>query len=63
MRSAEALPKLFETFYTTKKEGMGMGLPISRSLVESHGGTLRVETACPRGATFVLSLPAGEKRA
>ena len=61
--SAEALPKLFETFYTTKKEGMGMGLPISRSLVESHGGTLRVETACPRGATFVLSLPAGEKRA
>ena len=59
---AEALRHLFEPFYTTKPagEGLGLGLAISLTIVESYGGTLSAQNAPDGGAIFVLTLPAGE---
>jgi signal transduction histidine kinase len=49
---------LFEPFYTTKPNGMGMGLSISRSIIQAHGGRLWAEANVPRGAIFRFTVPA-----
>jgi signal transduction histidine kinase len=53
----EALSKVFEYHYTTKDKGMGLGLPISFTIVKDHGGDIRVTSEEGKGATFVITLP------
>jgi signal transduction histidine kinase len=55
--SPESLSRLFEPFYTTKSEGMGIGLSICRSIIEAHGGRLWAIPCEPQGALFQFTIP------
>jgi PAS domain S-box-containing protein len=55
--------KLFDAFYSTKSDGMGMGLAISRTIVEAHGGRVWVSSNEPQGSIFWFSLPTGGEEA
>jgi signal transduction histidine kinase len=60
--ASEHLAHIFEAFYTTRPEGMGMGLSICRTIIEAHGGRLWAESNGGRGATLRFTLPAlGER--
>jgi signal transduction histidine kinase len=56
-----SLARIFEPFYTTKSNGLGMGLSICRSIVEAHGGRLWATPNQPHGAVFCMMLPIGQK--
>ncbi|WP_407175452.1 AAA family ATPase [Bradyrhizobium sp. STM 3562] len=53
----KSMDHLFEAFYTTKPDGMGMGLAICRSIIEAHGGEMWASANEPRGAVFTFTLP------
>jgi len=54
---AEALPRIFDPFYSTKEKGTGLGLAFAQKVVQEHGGTIRCESEPGRGTTFVVRLP------
>ncbi|GEJ55705.1 sensor histidine kinase [Anaeromyxobacter diazotrophicus] len=59
---AEALPRIFDPFYSTKEKGTGLGLAFAQQVVQEHGGTIRCDSAPGAGTTFTVRLPRGEDR-
>jgi PAS domain S-box-containing protein len=59
--SPASVARMFEAFYTTKANGLGIGLSICRSIVDAHGGRLWATPNEPRGTVFCMTLPIGEK--
>jgi two-component system, NtrC family, sensor histidine kinase HydH len=55
--SDETQARMFDTFFSTKSDGSGLGLPTVRKIVEAHGGTIRCESAIGRGTRFSIALP------
>jgi two-component system sensor kinase FixL len=53
----DTLSQMFTPFYTTKSRGLGMGLAISQSIIEAHGGRIWAENNAERGAAFYFTLP------
>jgi C4-dicarboxylate-specific signal transduction histidine kinase len=58
--SAENMHRLFEPFFTTRSQGIGMGLAISRSIIEAHGGRLWADSVVGQGSVFQFTLPRGD---
>jgi signal transduction histidine kinase len=59
----ESLARVFEPFFTTKSSGMGMGLAVSRTIVEAHGGRISVRNSSGGGAEFRVVLPVATQAA
>ena len=55
--AADTLAKIFQPFFTTKPDGTGLGLAISKKIIESHGGTLTVESDLGQGTSVIVRLP------
>ena len=58
--AADKRDRIFQPFYSTKRDGLGMGLSVSRSIIEAHGGQLWAENNLGRGATFYFTVPVDE---
>ena len=61
--SPEHKEKLFLPYFSTKRRGGGLGLPIVRNIVQDHGGTIRVEDNAPQGTRFIIEMPAARREA
>ena len=61
--AADQIGRVFEPYFSRRKGGTGLGLPLTRRIVEAHGGTLRVDSAVGRGSTFSFDLPADDEPA
>ena len=57
LKECDDIERIFTPFYTTKPTGMGLGLTITRSIVESHDGRIWAEADTPKGAVFRFTLP------
>jgi signal transduction histidine kinase len=57
---ADALDRVFEPYYSTKDTGTGLGLAVTKKIVDEHGGRIRVESELGRGTTFEVDLPFGD---
>lgn len=61
--SEEESKKIFEPFYTTKEQGLGLGMPYSKKIIDQHGGTISLDSQPGEGTTISIALPAGKKDA
>jgi signal transduction histidine kinase len=57
----DKLAEIFKPYYTTKKDGSGIGLPIARRIIEAHGGRIEVQSRVGAGTRFAVYLPVAEK--
>ena len=60
--SDEEAKKIFEPFYTTKEQGLGLGMPYARKIIEQHGGTISFASQLAEGTTITIALPVAEER-
>lgn len=59
----ETLSRVFQPFFSTRREGSGLGLPTAKKIIESHNGTITVESAVGKGTHFAIILPAADPKA
>ena len=59
--SEEEAKNIFEPFYTTKEQGLGLGMPYAKKIIEQHGGTIFVTSRLGEGTKISIALPAGRK--
>jgi two-component system, NtrC family, sensor histidine kinase HydH len=60
--SEEEAKKIFEPFYTTKEQGLGLGMPYARKIIEQHGGSITFNSQIGEGTTISVALPVAEGR-
>jgi signal transduction histidine kinase len=57
----EEAKKIFEPFYTTKEQGLGLGMPYAKKIIDQHGGTISLSSRPGEGTTISIALPAAQK--